>query len=454
MTKEQIKRQVIGNKEAGEVFEKTWEAYDIKGAKTDGGKKVTTPLQKAVEVGSEKAKENKGMVREHMAKLQTPDSEKAGAMTDSQTEAHVPLVYDPEIVSILFQEAPILNVIPEEGQEGFKAVYNIVSDRENPVGFVSESDALDLTSEARDITFSKSEKDMQIYVDVADISDFTQEASNHYMNVQDTTLGERTALFAQRKEQQILYGEPGTTDIGIGYLTSSNSYKGLANIYAETDKSSISSSFARDIKQELNSLTQNNPVSKNNLTIMCSWNMYDTLENEMFGDNLRVDMGDDTVDIAPTNLRIGGVDVVPTHNITTHQTQETVQGDNQSSDEIHVTNNYTGVLSSGDTFDVAGTEYTVDSLNYDSNNNETEITVSGTVSTDHSGDTATLDVAGDDGDVFIINNQTARFRTLVPFSSVPLGRTGLSEQTALFEFGALIEKSEGNFGKYLKAYSI
>jgi len=41
----------------------------------------------------------------------------------------------------------------------------------------------------------------------------------------------------------------------------------------------------------------------------------------------------------------------------------------------------------------------------------------------------------------------------MPMSMVPLAKTGLSDTVALAEFGALIEKSQGNFVRHLQAYN-
>jgi hypothetical protein len=60
--------------------------------------------------------------------------------------------------------------------------------------------------------------------------------------------------------------------------------------------------------------------------------------------------------------------------------------------------------------------------------------------------------AGDPGDVFIFSTRTARFRSLMPMSMVPLAKNGLAETVALAEFGALVEKSRGNFVRHLQAY--
>lgn len=377
-----------------EVFELAWEKEGMPAVSQDAGAKTTTSVQNYFknlkkEEGQEAVMEKfAGMTRQAAAKVANGDME-SKAMDSGATETYTPLVFDPEIVSILKQNAPILDVIPEEGQEGFKAVYNIVSSREDPIGFTSESDAIDLlNNDESDISFAKSEVDMTLWTATVNISDFTQEAASHYMNVEQTTLGEQVAQHAQRKAQQIFYGDP-TQATGTGYLGDSNGYKGL-KAYAEDqsndiDKSGVSSNFVKDIKSEINSMKQNENVNVNNLVIATSYEFFDILENEADFDNLRTDPSDQTVNVGLNQLQIAGVPVVPTHNV-----------------DSYTDGAYT---------------------------------------------------PGDPGDVFIMSTNTARFRALMPMSMVPLAKTGLGETTALAEFGALIEKSEGNFVRYLYSYS-
>jgi hypothetical protein len=47
-----------------------------------------------------------------------------------------------------------------------------------------------------------------------------------------------------------------------------------------------------------------------------------------------------------------------------------------------------------------------------------------------------------------------QFRQLAPFSTVPLGRTGLADKVAMFEYGTLIDKSQGEHTLWLQGYDI
>lgn len=385
-----------------EIFEESWKKQGFDPTTQDGGANTTAPVQRVIDTENpertEKAlqtiKENRDgdlvfnkRAVKAASKLANPDSQKT--MDIGEVDNFTPLVFDPEIVSILKQNAPVLDVIPEEGQEGFSAVYNIVDSREDPLGYISEADAVDLSNNTpNDIGFAKDEVDMELFVDKVNISDFTQEAAAHYMNVEDTTLGERVGLHAQRKAQQIFYGDP-SQDTGTGYIGDAEGFKGLTAFASDAgnviDKSGVSSDFVKDIKSVIRQMRQDENVNVNNLVIATSHEFFDILENEADFDNLRTDPSDQSVNVGLNQLSIGGVPVIPTHNV--------------------------------DSFTDGA--YT----------------------------------PGDPGDVFIMSTRTARFRTLMPMSMVPLAKTGLSESVALAEFGALIEKSQGNFVRHLQSYN-
>lgn len=370
-----------------QLFEESWKDHGIEATRTDGQTGVTAPIQQVLShENTGKTKEFKGSVRKTAAKL----ANKKSVMDAGRTEDFTPLVFDPEIVSILKQEAPVLDVIPEEGQEGFQAVYNIVESRDDALGYISESDAVDLSNNtANGISFKKDNIDMTQYVDKVNISDFTQEAAGHYMNVRETTMGEKVAQHAQNKAQQIFYGDP-SQGTGTGGLGDSEGFKGLTGFASDAgnviDKSTVTQDFVADIKNEVRQLRQDENVNVNNLRIHTSHEFYDVLENAADFDNLTTNADTETLNVGLRDggLLIGGVPVVPTHNV--------------------------------DSFTDGA--YT----------------------------------PGDPGDVFIFSNRTARFRSLLPLSMVPLAKNGLSESVALAEFGALIEKSQGNFVRHLTAY--
>lgn len=383
---------------ASDVYKHCWADQGFKTTTQEAGHNTTAPVQRVIDTSNpertEKAVEElkkqveKDIQFEGRATKAAVDMQ-TKTMNASEVENFTPLIFDPEIVSLVKDEAPILDVIPQEGQEGFSAVYNVISSRDDPIGFTSENDAVDLlNNQSSDIQFAKDTTDMEIYVDLVNISDFSQEAAAHYMNVEDTTLGSKVGQFAQRKAQQIFYGDP-TQDTGTGYIGDADGYEGLKKIAEDagndTDKSGVSSDFIKDIKSVVREVRQNESVNVSDLVIATSHEFFDVLENEADFDNLRTDPSDRTVNVGLNNLSIAGVPVIPTHNV--------------------------------DSF------------------------------TD---DTYT---PGDSGDVFIMSNRAVRFRALMPMSMVPLAKNGLSENAAIAEFGALIDKSQGSHLRYLSSYS-
>lgn len=393
---------------AKQVFEKAWEDQGWPAGYTDGGKERTPPVKRLVQVDRDgnlteksrtKIKESdrfdvkdfKGSAVRHIQKIQSEDME-SKTMDSGATSDFTPLIFDPEIASIQKQNSQLVDLIDEEGQEGFKAVYNVVSDRDNPIGYISESDAVDLKNNTEsDISFSKSEVDMTIFADRLAISDFSQEAAAHYMNLEDTTLGERMAEHTQRKAQQILYGDP-SQDTQTGFIGDKESFQGLAQYAADqgndVDKTGVSSGFVKDIKTEVRQMIDEENVNPANIVVVTSGSFYDILENEADFDNVTTDPQTSTVDVGLQNLNIAEAPVLTDHNV----------------------DSYTD---SGN-----GTTYN----------------------------------AGSKSDVFIISTKTVRFRSLMPISMVPLSKDGLSEDMALAEFGALIEKSEGNFVRHLQNF--
>lgn len=320
------------------------------------------------------------------------------AMDASVAEASTPLVFDPEIVALIIQNAPFLNRTQEEGQEGYSAVYNNISSRDDPIGWVSETDSLNaLDNTESDIGFTKSQRDMKIWMDKVTIADFSQQAMSHYNNLRDTTLGERLAAHAQAKEQTLLYGDP-SQSLSDGSPGDSNAPEGLESIITSAgnnvDKSgtslSASDALLKDIKSEIIAMLQSTDnVNPMDLEVWTSWTLYDTIDNELTSHG-RIDLNDDRVNFGDTDISIGPqVPVFPSHNVRSHS------------------------FGSG--------SYT----------------------------------PGDPGDVFIVDTgRSLRWRSLAPLSTVPLGRRGLSDEVAMFEYGAPVMRAEGNFSRFLSAYNV
>ncbi|MDY6769773.1 MAG: hypothetical protein SVU88_02260 [Candidatus Nanohaloarchaea archaeon] len=390
-------RQLVGldSNSDEEWFRRAFEDHKMPGVRKDGGAKTTVPLQNRItkevrESDDRSLPLDPGHTRQVMAQMAGGDTETRDLVDSTDIDSATPIIFDPEILSTVLSAAPVLDEIPMEGQQGFKAKYNTITGRDSPLGFMTEGDASDLTDNtAKEVTFSQQTIDMQLWVDLVDVSDFTQEAASHYMNVEDTELGQRAAEFARRKAQQIFYGDNSQGE-NSGFLGDSDSYDGITTLLNSNnviDKSGTSSGFIDDIKTEIAQMRQNENVSVDNLVAVTSHEFYDVLQDEVGLDVNRAfaESLDDNVAVGGNRLTIDNVPVIPSSNI-------------QS--------------------------YTDGSYS-----------------------------AGDLGDVFVFSTRAFRFRQLVPFSQIPLAKTGLSETTALFEFGALIDKSQGNHGRHLQAYN-
>jgi hypothetical protein len=310
-----------------------------------------------------------------------------------------PLVFDPEILGIYKPNAPLVDRLTQEGQEGYTAVYNRIDSRDDAIGWTDEADSMNLLDNSEsDISLAKAKRDMKIWVDKVSVADFSQRAMSHYANLRDTTLGERIAVHAQEKEQTVLYADPsqGLTDGSPG---DENAPEGLATVAAaagnQVDKSAVSLSesdaLLKDIKAEIYSMLQSEKnILPNDLEIWTSWTLYDELDNELnsFG---RIELDADRVNYGGTDMSIGpSVPVTPSHNIRAH------------------------------TYDDGTNTYS----------------------------------AGSAGDVFIVNTRSMRYRNLAPLSTVPLGRRGLADEVAMFEYGTPIYRAEGEFSKHLSDYQI
>ena len=387
------------------AHETLWARHGFPTSSRQNGVKVTAPIQAMQRSEHNREKARNFWKREQLG-LEYEDSERhrGGPSADTEGKAidatvaedPTPLVFDPEIMEMLKANAPFVARVPEEGQQGYKAVYNRLDSRDAPIGYSTETDSLDMLSQSREFSMTRDEVDMKIYVDSVIVSEFSDRATAHYMDLADTALGSRVAEHAQTKEQTFLYGDPsqGLTDGSPG---DSNAYEGLATIYANAGNSidkaatdiSGSEALVKDIKAEIKKLLQGPyNINKGDLEIWTSHTVFDTLENELTPKVRYTDA--DSPDYGFDTLRVSNVPVFASHNVDEH------------------------------TWDDGTNTYT----------------------------------AGSEGDVFIVNRRATRFRSLMPLSTVPLAKAGFSDQMALGEFGALIDRANGNFGKHLSGYNV
>lgn len=396
-------RKALGLNDSQKVFKSIWEANNIPTLSKQFGK-VTTNRQAAFSDAD--VKENfKGFASKHLK--ETLERNRSGkmhtkaAMDESAVSAATPLVFDPDFISILRDEAPLTERVPQEGQQGFSAEYARIDSRDSAIGFTAESDILDLTNNNKaGIGFSRGSTEMEIWVDLVEISDFAAAGSEFHFDVRDTTLGERVANAAQAKERAMLYGD-NSVGSGTGDLLDANAYDGFATVISDNagadndvDKTTTdiggTEGFVKDIKAEIKTMVQSNKrVNKSDLEIWTSHTAFDVLENEQEVSR-RYDGDTNSVDYGFEKISISGVDVFPSHNVTEHD--------------------------------------------------------------DNSGGTGAK--VGSEGDVFIMNRREMRDRALMPFSTVPLGRLGFGELVALGEFSAPILRGNGNLSRYLKNYQI
>lgn len=311
-------------------------------------------------------------------------------------ETASPVEVDPQIVEVLRSRAPIRDRITTQAQAGFKARYNTINDRSDPLGMLSEAEAVDLSGDTpSDFGIGSEEKDMKRFVDLVEISDFSQRAEEtlNYMDLTATTMGQRMIEANLFMARQYYYGDPsvgsGNQDIEDG-----DAFEGMVKLASDAsssyviDKSGTASGFLEDIKSELTTTVENTGLTYDAAAIAVSPTMFDELENEANA-VVRLDSYDGEVRYGRRSIQIKGVEVFEDPNI----------------------RNYSALSS-------------------------------------------TTTNGGDAGDVFIYDTRNLQYRELAPMSTVPLGKIGLADRAAMFEYGTLLSKSQGEHLRVLQAYDV
>jgi len=324
--------------------------------------------------------------------------EERAAIDYSVVGAASPVEVDPRLIDIQRGAAPVLDVITTQAQAGFEAQYNIIDGRSDPIGMVSESEAAgDISSLTEgDFSLSTENKRMKIYLDQARISDYSQRAEDtlNYMDLSQTTIGQRVIAHALFKAKQIFYGDP-SVGAGDKSVEDGDAYEGMAKIFDDAgnsiDKSTTSSGFLEDLLDEVTVQVTNSGLMWDAARFLVSPQFYNAIYDEVTP-TVRLDGYDADVEYGPRGLAIGTeqgtVQITPCDNI----------------------RSYSGLNGVGS--------------------------------------------ASDTGDAFLIDERATQFRQLAPFSTVPLGRTGLADKVAMFEYGTLIDKAHGNHGLWLQGYDI
>jgi len=377
--------ETLGLTDAKAFYEQTWTKNGFLPIR-DGYRGRTTPTIQSMFANEANRKKSEHFFIKSLQKQAAQRKDVNAALIQD----NIPIKFDPEVLDILTDAAPALAVVPERGWDGFTVASNRIDTRDAPLGYRSEAFAMDLSGQTgTDFDMQKATDDLKIYVDLINVSDFSQAAGQFYINLKDTTLGTRLAEHGQLKEKALLYGKP-AENTGDGSPGDANAYKGLSELYPDTNKSAVDISgtkaLLKDIQREIKGLLQSGKnVQMSDLKIFTSWDVHQYLSDEM-QISARINQGEKKFNFGFEDIFINNVPVIATHNVAAHS--------------------FSG--------------YT----------------------------------PGDPGDVFIYNSRATQYFDLAPLSTIPLGRIGLADRAALFEFAVLHERANGQWGKYLQAYNI
>jgi hypothetical protein len=345
--------------------------------------------------------------------LMDPEDSTRDADFDAETRATVddgiisdaaPVEVDPMIVDVQRSAAPELEVITTVAQPGYSYQYNVISNRDAPVGFLSNDEAHgDLESQFSNQSFTLSDETVSHtrQVGLIKVADFSQRAmeSLNYMDPRETTLGQ--ALIAHRLQQAraLFYGDP---DQGAGdrSIEDADAPRGLARFAEQagntTSKSSVSSGFMEDLLNEATTKIQNSGLTWDRARFFVSPFMYNALYEEATP-VVRLDGYDADVEFGPQGIAL-------------------------STEQGTIPFTYSPNIRSYSGFNgLAG--------------------------------------SSDPGDVFLVDDLAIQKRQLAPQSTVSLGRTGLADRVALFEYYSFCDKSldtsnSVSHTEYLQAYDL
>jgi len=324
-------------------------------------------------------------VKEHTRDIGDGPDRTRALVEQSTVGAASPVIVDPEIFTILRQNAPVLDVIPTVAQAGFTAQYNVFDQRSLEDFFMTESDAADLTNNtASDFRIGTDTREMQIMATLIDVGDFSMRAeeSLDYMDLMDTTMGQVMQEWFIASAKSYLYGDSDTTT-GTGPHESANGFDGLAAIADEAgnvnNKTSVSSGRLEDLLDFATARTQDSSLTFGNARYLVSPAFYNTIYDEVTP-VVRLDGYDADVEYGPQGLAIGhergSIPITPIDGIRDLQAES----------------------------DGVGADST-------------------------------------DGDVFLYDERAVQFRALMPDSTIPLDRIGLADRAALAKYGTLIDKT-------------
>lgn len=317
----------------------------------------------------------------------------------STVQDAVPIIVDPMIIDVQRSRAPVLDRIDTQSQQGFTAKYNVISDRSPPIGYAGQNDVIDLSDkDYGDFTIETDSEEMRIFVDQVNISDFAARATDSldYMDLENTTLGQRTIEWALTKAAAYFYADPdaGETDFGYASLGTDNAFPGLTHLAQnagnDIDRTGVDIDggpnefpVLEDLKAALTWAVEATGLTYADAEIFVSPSLFDLIENEA-NPVTRLDSFSQGVEFGARQLWIKGVPVTECPNI-----MPNFELPWESSPE-------------------------------------------------------------GPGNAFIIDRRAVQFRALAPLFTLPLGRTGLADKAAMAEYGTLIDKSHGEHTFWLE----
>lgn len=341
--------------------------------------------------------ETGGGVRDADAVIETardasPEDQRA-LVDDGIVKAASPIEVDPMIVDIQRSNAPILDIIPAIAQPGFTAQYNVFDGRTLEDFFLTEADAADLSDNTgSEFSVTTATTDMKIMATLLNVSDFSQRAEEtlDYMNLMDTTVGQVMKEYMLVKAKTFLYGDPDGG--GTGEHESTEGFEGLAS-FADSagnvvDKTGTTGGYLEDMLDYLTDEVTSTGLTFGRARFLVSPQFYNQIYDEVTP-IVRLDGYDADVEFGPQGLAIG-----------------------HERGSVPIT--------------------PIDNIR------------------DYSAESTGVAANSTNGDVFLIDEDAIQYRQLAPTSTVPLGRLGLADRAALFEYGALIDKSQGEHTSRLR----
>lgn len=315
---------------------------------------------------------------------------KTKAVDASLMQDSIPIQFDPEITQILTTEAPLMAQVPSRGWQGYSVSSNRITARDAPLGYLSEAAAIDLSA--------ASSKEFTIEKDNTEMKIYAD-----LVNVSDFTqragqgfMNIRETTLGTRvaahaqHKEQTILYGDPSQALTDGSPGDTYAFKGLAELYPKTIKTGVSISGDKAMLKDIKK-----EISK--------------LRQSAY------------------NISAADLQVWCSHTAF-----------NWLADEMQVA---TRIVLPDSEFNFGFEGIRIDGV---------PVIPSHNVATHTYG----AFTPGKVGDVFLYNKRATQWFGLAPLSTVPLGRVGLADRAALYEYGVLHERAGGVFGKYLYDYQV